>query len=266
MSDLPLINAETLIDELDNPKVKVFDIRGVWGSPPVHIEEKYLSAHIPGAVYLNWLKHFIEIDVPVEEASVASKEQAQRSFETLGISKDDSVILYDDYNHMFACRVWWAMQYWGFSNVIILNGGWQYWVDNGFPVSTEAVTPLKGDFSVSEKNHFSVSTSHVEDTLKESVLIDARGEPGYLKEHIPGAINIPFRTMLDEKTGLFKDCNSLESLFSEQLGDWKNKKIISSCGSGYAGTVVLVAMLCLGVWIPLYDGSYTMWKKNKSEE
>ncbi|NKB68728.1 MAG: hypothetical protein GKR89_16815 [Candidatus Latescibacteria bacterium] len=38
--------------------------------------------------------------------------------------------------------------------------------------------------------------------------------------------------------------------------------IISSCGSGYSGTVLLVGLKQLGVDAPLYDGSFADWKKD----
>ncbi len=63
----------------------------------------------------------------------------------LGISNDSHVVVYDrsDSGIFSSPRVWWTFRYFGHDNVSVLNGGWQHWLKEGFPVdsSTEFAHP-----------------------------------------------------------------------------------------------------------------------------
>ena len=267
----PLISAIELKNSLGEKNIKVFDIRGNWGSSPTSSYDDYLEGHIPGAVFLDWTTHFLEPDVPVGLAPVASKVQAQKAFETLGISADDTVVLYDDYHHMLAGRIWWAMRYWGFQNVKVLNGGWHYWSAKSFPTTIEISRAGNGTFTVAEQPNLKVSLEEVRDRADNVCLVDARGPISYggkasdpTTGHIPGAINLPYSWLLDAETNLFKDVKSLETIFDEKLKGMDEANIIASCGSGYAATVFLIALKMIGLDSRLFDGSFSIWKKRRN--
>lgn len=266
----PLISTDQCLEFTHDPTVKIFDVRGKWGSPAAEALEDYQKGHIPGAILLNWKTHFLEPYKPTNLASVASQSQATESFQALGISKDDLVVLYDDYHHMLAGRIWWAMRYWGFTNVKVLNGGWQNWCNKGLPHASTHEVPSAGNFLAVEQPHLRVSLPTLVKTKDNNNLIDARGINGYTGNledprsgHIPGAISIPFREVLDGETGCFKEDAILRTLFNKRLPNFKSSPIISSCGSGYAGTIILLALYQLGIEAPLFDGSFSVWKMDE---
>ncbi|MCW9034557.1 MAG: rhodanese-like domain-containing protein [Rhodospirillales bacterium] len=268
----PLISANELKEMLGEENIKIFDIRGKWGSPPTSSHDDYAKGHIPGAIYLDWVTHFLEPNTPVNLASVASQAQAQDEFKVLGISPNDTVVLYDDYHHMLAGRIWWAMRYWGFLNVKVLNGGWNHWSAENLPISVdinivEAID--EGAFIVSQQSHLRASVEEVKNRPDNVSLIDARGPINYQGNpsdprsgHVPGAINLPYSDLLDTETGLFKDAKSLESVFNETLQGKGKANLITSCGAGYAGTVSLLALKAMGIEASLFDGSFSVWKEN----
>lgn len=232
MKNSSLISADDLFKKLNKPNIKLFDIRGVWGTSPASIVDDYHQGHIPGACYLDWTTHFIDSSFLIDEAPVALIENVKRSFEELGISDGDEVILYDNFNHMFASRLWWALRYWGFFNVKILDGGWSNWIAKSLPVSANTDVPSRGSFLPKEQQHLRVSTSQLMEIFNETLVIDARIEDsfkGSLSDfrsgHIPSSINIPFRTLLDQNSGLFKSSDELIRIFDEKLGTWRDKKI-----------------------------------------
>lgn len=267
----PLISAHELSGVLDQSNVKVFDVRGTWSSPARALYEDYLKGHIPGASFIDWTKDFLEQGTAINLAAVADREAATQSFKTLGINKDDRVVLYDDYHHMQAGRIWWAMRYWGFSNVRVLNGGWKYWVSQGYAVSQDIPQITEGSFEPKCQEDLRVSTDDLVSEMGRACLIDARGPIGYIGKpddprtgHIPGAFHVPFSAMLDTDTGLFLSLDQIERVFDQSAANWRDGKIISSCGSGYAGTVIMLALEQLGVASTLYDGSFAEWKQNPS--
>jgi 3-mercaptopyruvate sulfurtransferase SseA len=141
-----LIEADQLEGLLGEPSVKVFDVRGTWSTPARALSEDYAASHIPGAVFLDWTAHFIEQGVALAAAAVADEASAKQAFKTLGINEGDLVVLYDDNSHMFAGRIWWAMRYWGFAGVRVLNGGWKNWSAQKKPVSNESPQIAPGPF------------------------------------------------------------------------------------------------------------------------
>ncbi len=269
MEDAPLVSAKYLLEHDDDPHIKIFDIRGVWGDHPHALHENYVLGHIPKAIYLDWTKELITTTTAIEDAPVPDISLAQLSFKTLGISADDTVILYDDDDHMFSSRVCWVMRYFGHPGVKVLDGGWNNWQANRYPVSTKKEIPGIGNYKPQEQPHLRVNVDDVLLRSGHSVLVDGRSVEGYcgLKNdprsgHIPGAINMPFRSLLDEQSGLFKDNLSIAQQFTDAGINLENATIISSCGSGYAGSVVLLALKKIGIYAALYDGSFSEWKKD----
>ncbi|MCR9144754.1 MAG: sulfurtransferase [bacterium] len=261
----PLIEIDEFVKIIDRPDVKVFDLRGDWGTPPASKKANYLEAHIPGAVFIDWIKDFLEKAETVALAPVAGYEKTKASARRLGINNDDTVILYDDYNNMFAARTWWALRYWGHPRVRILNGGWTQWQASGRAVAKGEELPAVGDFEPSEKPQHIINTDAVRDAAigagDQPYIIDARGPVGYEKGHIASAINLPYSDVVDKETALFKADAEIAQVFDEKIPEWKSKPIIASCGAGYAATIVLAALEKLGVQSPLYDGSYSVYSR-----
>ncbi|WP_299775504.1 sulfurtransferase [uncultured Tateyamaria sp.] len=265
----PLISAEQLSRLLDAPDVKLFDVRGTWSTPARALPEDYATGHIPGAAFLDWTEHFIAQDVAPGLADIADEDLATRSFATLGINADDLVVLYDSSSHMQAGRIWLAMRHWGFTNVRVLNGGWTHWTAQGLPVSTKPTVYAPGTFAPSLHPGLKIDLDEFLDQQDMSCVIDARGPANFAGKpedprtgHIPGALNVPFSAMLDLETGLFLHHAGIKATLTELAPAWNAKPLIASCGSGYAATVVLLALDQIGAFGTLFDGSFAVWKQD----
>ncbi len=268
-----LISARELDALSDQTNVKIIDVRGTWQTPARSLREDYLAQHIPGAVFLDWTREFIAQNVPLALASVSNLEGAAKSFANLGIHGNDRVVVYDDYHHMFAGRIWWAMRYWGFENVRILNGGLRHWISQDLPVSSQIPVITRGSFQPSRRSNLRLSLDEFLVQRNQARVLDGGSEIWYAGEpdnprtgHIPGATSVSWRSLLDETTGLFLDKTKLEALFDRKVPDWRQSPIISSCGSGYSGTVPIVALYELGVQASLFDGSFAVWKQDPTRE
>lgn len=265
----PLISAQELLDLLGQPQVKVFDVRGTWSTPARSLPDDYAAGHIPGAVFLDWTRTFLEAGVELGLADIADIDGARKSFKALGINEGDLVFLYDDYHHMQAGRVWWAMRHWGFDNVRVLDGGWKHWTAKSFLQSTDIAFASDGSFEPAANTHLRVDTEDFLKVKESSCLLDARGSASYAgyeddprSGHIPGALSIPFGSVLNQDTGCFLSDEDLRRVFQDAAPGWNERNVISSCGSGYAGTVLMLALEKLGVPSTLYDGSISAWKQD----
>lgn len=267
----PIIKADELNKILDKKDVKIFDVRGIWGANPSSLYEEYKQEHIKNAYFLDWTKEFLEQNKDINLAQVSSLEEAKQSFKKLGINNEDTVILYDEYHNMFAGRIWWAMRYFGFKNVYILDGGFRYWKAQNLPISKDIKKPIEGSYKPTIKKDLRIAMKNFIDQKDSSYVLDARGEANYKGKvedkrsgHIPKAINIPFGTMLDSNTGLFLEKEQLKEIFDKTIKEDKN--IIVSCGSGYASTVVMLALEYLEIESTLFDESFAIWREDLDRE
>ena len=264
----PLLSDRDVLALLDEPHLKLFDVRGTWSSPARALPEDYALGHVPGAVFLDWTAEFVEQGVPIGLAAVADEAGARASFERLGIDDGDLVVLYDDYHNMQAGRIWWAMRYWGFENVRVLDGGWSRWKAEGLPQSVDAAFVTRpGNAQPRRRDDLLVDVDDVVSAQDTVLLLDARGPVSYAGKpedsrsgHIPGAIHVPFSAMLDPDSGCFLDDAALRQVFDAAAPDWASRRIVTSCGSGYAATVVMLALDKLGAASTLFDGSMAVWK------
>ena len=103
----------------------------------------YRRAHIPGAVGLPhpYLKG------REESRLVMTAPEFEALMGRLGISNDTPVVIYDDNASLHAARVWWVFDLYGHKNVRVVDGGFNAWLDEGWPLTSKAETPEPGDFS-----------------------------------------------------------------------------------------------------------------------
>ncbi len=265
----PLISTEQLAGLLGRPNVKIFDVRGTWATPARALPEDYAKGHIKGAAFLDWTQEFIATDVAPGLAPIADEASARESFARLGINPDDLVVLYDASSHMQAGRIWMAMRHWGFTNARVLNGGWNFWSKQGLPVEAKPTIYDAGSVEPRLQDNLTISLDAFIETQSKSCVIDARGPANYAGKpedprtgHIPGALNVPFSAMLDPDTGLFLDEQGIRAALDALAPTWRSNPLIASCGSGYAATVVLLALELIGESGTLFDGSFAVWKQD----
>ena len=120
--------------------MRVVDVRGKVlppGSKPRYLAKRgdYDAGHVPGAVFVDWTRDIVDDGDPVP-MQVAGPGPFAAKMAELGIGDDTLVVAYDDYDHIFAGRLAWALRYYGHDAVRILDGGWSRWVAEGRPTTT----------------------------------------------------------------------------------------------------------------------------------
>ena len=239
------------------------------GVLPLPIDD-FLAAHIPGAV-------FFDVDAVSDHSSslphmYPDAEQFARDVGALGISTDDTVVVYDFGGWVAAPRAWWMFLSFGHANVRVLDGGLKKWRAEGRAIETGKSSPKPGKFTAtfdpvhvrSKAQLVSNLSSHHEQ------LIDARAgnrfegsvaepRPGLRAGHIPGSRNLPYNNLFDAATGTMKPLDELRAAFRGAGLDLA-KPIVTTCGSGVSAAVLTLALYRLGVrGSALYDGSWSEW-------
>lgn len=207
----------------------------------------------------------------------------QDAMQSLGINKDDTVVVYDtaELGLFSAPRVAWTFRMFGHPAVHILNN-FKLWVDEGYPVEEGEQRQFdRSSYPLPEMDERKVCSYEDLRTLafdhnkegREGVqILDARPagrfngtdpepRPGLPSGHIPSSINIPFPELLDPNTKTLLSPEKLKEVFRQKGVDPQNP-IISSCGTGVTAAVIETALEESGysnAKRSLYDGSWTEW-------
>jgi thiosulfate/3-mercaptopyruvate sulfurtransferase len=176
----------------------------------------------------------------------------------LGIDVDVPVVVVGD-DLRETARVWWILRYWGVKDVRLLNGGWEAWLAGKHPTwgpndgKEPFYKPSAPKLMPAEKRL--ATKEQVKDSLKDKALqiIDSRSEGEFCGEiklakkggAIPGAINLEWKVLVDNKTQKFKSAADLEQIF-KKAGIDLAKPSVAHCQSGGRSSVMVFAMELMG--------------------
>ena len=273
----PLVTTAWLEDHLDDPDLRVVDIRGSVSTraeaPGVEVAtyrgapEEYRAGHIPGAVFVDWTSDIVDPNDPVP-AQVAGPERFARLMGELGIGDATRVVAVDGMGGQFATRLWWALKYYGHDNVGVLDGGYHRWVEEERSVFVEASAPPHASFTPRIRPDLRATAAQVLERLGDPTfdLVDARDLGQYTAAkrrgprggHIPGAIHLP-RELFFAEAGGFLPIEELRTSLAER-GIIPERPVVAYCNGGVAATVVLFNLARLGhEGLTNYDGSWNEW-------
>jgi thiosulfate/3-mercaptopyruvate sulfurtransferase len=255
----PELLAETdwLAQRLNDPGVRIVDMRS---------EGAYRKGHIPGAVHLGW-EALKDAD---NEVYVIPPEKLAALMGQQGIGNDTMVVGYDDQGGLGPARLWWVLDYYGHRTAKVLNGGWNKWIKEKKPVTTEVPTPPAAQFSAQTEEQKVCLVEELLGEMKRSnvVVVDARSPAEYSGfdvrakrgGHIPGTINIDWvRNVTTDDLKTFKSAADLRKMY-EAAGVTPDKEIIVHCHTGVRAAHTVFTLTLLGyTQLRNYDASWQEW-------
>jgi thiosulfate/3-mercaptopyruvate sulfurtransferase len=122
----PLVTADWLAENLNNPNVRVFEVSVDTGV--------YERGHIPGAVNLNWHTDLVD----TVRRDIVSSDGLEAILRQAGVDEDTTIVLYGDNNNWFAAWGAWVFDIHGLDDVKLLDGGRKLWEAEGLPLDTAA--------------------------------------------------------------------------------------------------------------------------------
>lgn len=266
----PLMSIKKLTSLLGDKRLIVLDCRFQLVSTPQDPHagySAYLAQHIPNA-------HYVDLNRDMSSAVVAdvtgrhplpSPTQLQTLFNAVGLADDSIVVCYDASGGAFAVRMWWLLQWCGFSSTALLDGGWQAWLAANGAVSQDIPAALQGTFQLQSTADWVITAKDIVKNNSAFQLFDARGTDRFhgqnetidpVAGHIPNAHSMPFTDNLDAR-GNFKSAGELKKRF---LVSPSQTTTVHYCGSGVTACHNWFAMTLAG--IPpgkLYAGSWSDW-------
>ncbi len=271
-----LISVAQLQALKNSASLKVFDCTFDL-MQPARGHEQYLEQHIAGALHADLDAHLATHDADKRvnggRHPLPQREVFAQWLASVGVTNDTQVVVYDRNGMNYCGRLWWMIKWCGHDAVAVLDGGLQAWVNaGGATTSGVEAPPAKGHFVLKEPLMRLVDTHTVASHLSDGqqTLLDARAAPRFRGEvepldpvagHIPGALNRPFNTNVNEQ-GFLKPAAQLREEFEALLGSRDASTVVHHCGSGVSAVPNVLAMEVAGLGrTGLYAGSWSEWCK-----
>ena len=263
-----LKSTEWLAGQLGKPGVSIVD--GSYYLPTQKRDAKgeYLAGHIPGAI-------FFDINAIADDSTdlphmLPGPDQFGKAVGNLGITENDTIVVYDGTGFFSAPRVWWTFKIFGARNVFILDGGLPAWKQEGRPLDTGEVKRPQRTFNAEMDTGAVAMLSDVQMALNDSSaqVVDARSagrfagtepEPraGLRSGHMPGARSVPSTEIIEN--GRLASPEKIAAAF-KKVGIDTDKPIITTCGSGVTAVILAMGLDAIGKKLPrVYDGSWSEW-------
>jgi thiosulfate/3-mercaptopyruvate sulfurtransferase len=271
---MEIIKADEAKALISNGNTVIADARG---GPDAY--DRFVAKHVKNAVFVD-----LETELsaksenaadggrhPLPDPAVFGQLLSQK-----GILKSTAVIIYDDKKGAnAAARFWWMLKAAGHEKAYVVSGGLESLESAGFELTSEisVVSPQAMAYEVEEWKLPLVNTEQVTSVTENDdyLIIDVRENYRYRGEsepidliagHIPGAVNIPYTTNLDE-TGEFLTTEKLTEKYTNALKGRRPENVIVHCGSGVTACHTLLALAEAGIaGAGLYVGSWSEWSRN----
>jgi len=229
----------------------------------------YADGHVPGAIYVSPVAIR---DAKAPPTFLPTPAVFEALMASLGVGDATRVIVYDERGGIYAARLWWILNYFGHSNVALMNGGWIKWTAEGRPASRATLELAIGGprFIARPQPKWVATAADVVGAIdKQGVkILDARTvaeiEGKDLRNirrggFVPSSIPIYWEDLLDPQRKTFKSADELKQIY-EARGIVPSQEVIAYCQVGMRASVDLFALHLLGYdKLRNYYGAWEEW-------
>jgi len=224
---------------------------------------EFKNGHIPGALNLDLFQlHWFDT---TKRGIKDFNRQTRLLFSNIGIKKDSNVIFYDDISGISAARGVWLLLYFSHEKVCMLDGGFEKWKRERYPVEVKSNQLRHVLFMGKLNSKIVADAQEVRRSInkKNVVIVDARSREEYdgsevraaRKGHIPSAKNIDWTRNV--QNSIFKSKEKLSKIYSKIP---KDARVITYCQGGYRAANAFLVLKMLGYKkVKMYLGSWGEW-------
>lgn len=271
------VQADWLEEHLGDPGVAILDVRtGFRPRPPgasdfFSMRSKYEAGHLDGAHYL----HMVD-DLSDPQGSfpftALDPNQVRQLLGALGISNEQTLVLYGSDVPPVVHRCWWILAQAGATDVRVLDCTYNAWVDAGRPVTNAPAGVDSKRFEGSARPEWIASKEMVFAAIEDPSIglvnaltkeqFEGRGQFFGKPGRIPQSISVPAIDLTDPISGALRKPDELQEAF-DKAGANNFDHLITYCGGGIAASTAFLALKLIG-WerIALYDGSLMEWNED----
>ena len=253
-----LVDTAWLAAHLQEPNVRIVDLR----------PRGYAEGHIPGAVWLDNNAIRIANRPPT---FLPTPAEFQELMARLGIDNNTRVIAYDERGGIYAARLWWILNYYGHTNVALLDGGWTKWTAESRAANAAVPAYTRTEFKVKPGTVKVATADDVRAAINKSgtKLVDARTQGeiegkdlrnikrgGYIESSVP----VYWEDTLDPTTKAFKRAAEIQKLYRDK-GIRSSDDVITYCQVGMRAAHDLFTLALIGHDLSKLRNYYGSWEE-----
>lgn len=274
MSTPLLVSTTWLAAHLNDPHIRIADVRWYLFEKDLTGQTEYAKGHLPGAVFIDMDTELANPPLdgpgrhPIPRIEIFAEAMARA-----GIAANTHVVCYDDRGGAMAARLWWLLRYFGHDAVSMLDGGITQWLAENRTVTTETPTITRAKFVPRPRPALVVQCDQVRAMASNprDLVIDVRVHDRYTGKtepidpragHVPGAKNAPLAGNVNAPDNFcFRTPAELRARYAP-LGADKAEHIVAYCGSGVNACQAVFALTLAGYPnVLLYEGSWSDWSR-----
>ena len=252
-----LVETDWVVAHAADANVRIVDMR----------QSGYDAGHVPGAVYLSPVAIRDANAPPTFLPTPAAFEQMMAN---LGIGDATRVIAYDERGGIYAARLWWILNYFGHTNVALMNGGWVKWTAEQRAVSSAVPPAGTARFTAKPQPRWVATASDVVAAIDRPAvkILDARTvaeiEGRDLRNikrggFVPSSVPVYWEDLLNLPQRTFKSADELKQIY-EARGVLPSHEVIAYCQVGMRASVDLFALHLIGYdRLRNYYGAWEEW-------
>ncbi len=261
------VSTDWLFEKSEDENIMILDTQ-----PNIH---DYIQEHIPGAIYMN--EGLLRVPQKGRPGVYTPSEAVQSIFRRLGLKHEVPVVVYTGVGSVKGwgdgleqTMIAYSLARFGHDAIYVLDGGIDKWKMEKKILTKEFPKSEESDFKVKVRKNYFVTYEEFKKIKDDEdvIVLDARprniyeGQGPWIKPgHIPGAINLPWATLMDNSNRrLLKPLTTIHEII-DQLEITPDKTIVCSCGTGREATneFLLFKWYLEYPQVKVYEGSFTEW-------
>jgi thiosulfate/3-mercaptopyruvate sulfurtransferase len=250
------VGADWVASRLDDPDVRVVDVRDEWEYGGI--------GHLPGAVSVP----FDRFRSAAADASgmLPTPEDWAALLSEAGVRPGDRLVAYDDTHGVFAARFLVTAHLYGhpLDRLHLLDGDYSAWARER-PTTTEAADPTPAEYEAARLPAAESPLVDYETVLAavetgNALILDTREPAEYAAGHLPGAVQLNWRDLVDEETRGLLPRDRVEIVLAEH-GVTRDRRVVLYCNTARRISHTYLVLRDLGYeTVAFYEGSLTEWE------
>jgi thiosulfate/3-mercaptopyruvate sulfurtransferase len=251
-----IIDAEDAITLLQAENTVLVDTQG---------SSEYKEAHCTGAVNIS--RANIVVNKPYPNM-LAPAKQMEQILSARGISKDSTILIYDNNKNMDAARLWWSLLIYGHDNAKVVSGGFEALKAAGLSVDNKRVAVEPTDYSIETKRSQYVASTgdvkaEVDNPQQDVCIIDTRTTEEFNDGTIPTSVHIDF-SRNNFKDGTYKPVRQIRILYDDYNIEPEDTALVF-CKTSIRAAQTFLALYNAGYRnVKIYDAAWIGWSADPS--
>lgn len=237
--------------------VHIVDVRDAWEFEGI--------GHVPGAVNIEFDEFRAEGG---DEGMLPGADVFASLLGAAGIERGSDIVAYDDTHGVFAARFLVTAELYGHDRerLHLLDGDYSAW-NRSYETTTRETTvdPVEYDLerptetALVDREAVSAAVEDARDG-EDVVLVDTREAWEFEAGHIPGAVRLDWREVVDDESRGLKDREEIEAILDER-GITPDKQVVLYCNTARRISHTYLVLRHLGYDdLGFYEGSLTEWE------